>query len=240
MHNERSYMDPTEGADALGEAMSPAELQAAVAADLNELRAVTMRFVRRLDAKADTVEGEEMLPQLNTAVVKAARAVRQIAVLQLEVAGLRQQPNARAPAAAPANQNTEKHKTSYGNRPCPRPWDDGDYNDYDDYTDEERDIVARAGLNARMVTVVDAMNADFRAAGRDDVLNQSPRTKFEMILGIPHPKTDECIKDLEHELVYYFFGENVLPPRLGPGPPDVWAKWDADRKRHGLDRRDSG
>jgi hypothetical protein len=199
-----------------------------------------MRFIRRMDAKADTPEGDKILPQLNTAVVKTARAVRQIAVLQLEVAGLRQQPNARAPAVAPANENVETEKTENGNRPCPRPWDREDYNDYDDYSDSERRMVLRALLDSKRKILVAAMDEDFRAAGREDVLGQAPATKYKTILGIPHPNLDACIETIEYDYIYMFFDEeDILPPQLGPGQPDIWEKWDADRKLYGLDRHDS-
>jgi hypothetical protein len=239
MRNELTDWDADDGADAPGEAMSPYELQAAIAADLNELRAVGMRFLRRIDARADTPEGEEMLPQLNNAMVKVARAVRQVAVLQLEVAGLRQPGNARAPAAAPANQNEKAEKTGNGDRPCPRPWDKGDYNDYDDYSDDERRIVLRALIDSKRKTLVAAMNDDFRAAGRDDVLGQSQMTKCKMILGIPHPNLDAWLEAERDYAEFFFEAEDILPPRVGPGQPGVWEAWDADRKRCGLDRQDS-
>jgi hypothetical protein len=79
-------------------------LQEALQADLTRLRGYNMRFAERLDAAAEKEERPERLAQLNNASVKAARAVRQIAVLQLEIAGERPLPNVRAPAAA-ANAN---------------------------------------------------------------------------------------------------------------------------------------
>src|ERR1700722_12380114 len=99
-------------------------LQEALQADLTRLRGYNMRFAERLDAAAEKEERPERLAQLNNASVKAARAVRQIAVLQLEIAGERPLPNVRAPAAA-ANANTPEAPRPYKNgpRPCPRPWD---------------------------------------------------------------------------------------------------------------------
>src|SRR5471032_1056 len=87
---------------------SDAALKAAIQAELTEGRGIAMRFLRRLDAKAETEEGQEDLARLNNAAVKAMRALRQIGVLQLEIAGLRDQPGVRPAAAAPANQNAPK------------------------------------------------------------------------------------------------------------------------------------
>lgn len=228
-----------ERAEALSEAASSHELQAAIAADLDELRAVGMRFVRRIDARAEKPEAEEDLARLNNSMVKAARAVRQIAVLQLEVAGLRQPAGARVQAATPANENEKAEKTGNGNRPCPRPWDKGDYNDYDDYSDWDREIAARALIDSKRKALVAAMDADFRAASRDDVLGQSQLTKCKMILGIPHPNLDIWLEAEGDYVDFFFDGEDILPPRLGLGQPDIWEAWDADRKQYGLDRQDS-
>jgi hypothetical protein len=234
MNNEQIYEDYG-NADAFGKAMSPAELQAAIAADLNELRAVGMRFIRRMDAKADTPEGDAMLPQLNNAVVKVARAVRQIAVLQLEVAGLRQQPNARAPAAAPANENTEFEETGNGNRPCLRPWDRGDYNDYDDYSDSERRIVLDALIDSKRKIVVAAMDEDFRSAGRDDIFGSGSDHETQDDPGDPASQSRRLHKDDRARVHLYVLrrGRHSAAPararaarylgKMGRGPEAVWA-----------------
>ena len=236
MHNERSYMDPAEGADAFGEAMSPEELQASIAADLNELRTVAMRFVRRLDARAETAEGEATLPQLNTAMVKAARAVRQVAVLQLEVAGLRQQAGTRAPAsaAAPANQNGKSIWTDNGPRPSEKPWQNGDYELYSDYTDQDEYLAAGAKVEASVISLEKAMHEDFRAVGRTDFESLSAKMLCKFILNIPHPATNECIETIEPALLEFFFGADLLPPKLGPGEPRAWEEWEAYEREHGL------
>jgi hypothetical protein len=235
MQNNRSYMDPTEGADAFGEAMSTDELQASIAADLNELRGVAMRFVRRLDARAETAEGEENLPQLNTAMVKAARAVRQIAVLQLEVAGLRHQAGTRAPAAAPANQNAKSLWTDNGPRPSEKPWQTGDYEYYSDYSDQDQYLAADAKVEASVISLEKAMHEDFRAVGRTNFENLSAKMLCKFILNIPHPATDECIKTIEPPLLEFFFGTDLLPPKLGPGESGTLAEWEAYEREHGLD-----
>ena len=64
-------------------------LRDAIQADLMRLRAMQMRFAERLDRAAEKEERPERLAQLSGAVAKAARAVRQIGVLQLELAGER-------------------------------------------------------------------------------------------------------------------------------------------------------
>jgi hypothetical protein len=56
--------------------------------DLQELHGFCMGVARKV-GKTIT-QGGENLPQLNTAGVKAGRALRQIGVLHLEIAGLRQ------------------------------------------------------------------------------------------------------------------------------------------------------
>jgi hypothetical protein len=242
MKNERASSEPHQSAPAPSEAVGPAEgLQASIAADLDELRDIGMRFVRRLDARADTPEGQEMLPQLNTAMVKAARCVRQVAVLQLEVAGLRQQAGTRAPAAAakPANQNAKSMWSEEGPRPSERPWESGDYKFYEDYTDHDQYLAADAKVDADVMSLEEAMHADFRAIGRTNFNGLSPKMLCKFILNIPHPATDACIKTIDQGLLEFFFGDDLLPPKLGPGEPGALAEWEAYEKEHGLDRYDT-
>lgn len=47
------------------------------------------------------------------------------------------------------------------------------------------------------------------------------------------------MKTIDPEMLKLFFGDDLLPPRLGPGQPGVLEKWDEDRKRYGRDRQDS-
>jgi hypothetical protein len=191
-----------------------------------------MRFAERLDTLAEKEERPESLSQLSNASVKAARAVRQIAVLQLEIAGERPLPNSRAPAA-PANDDRDRPYPN-GPRPEAKPWEHGDYTDYDDYTDDERWLSAETKVDSEIERLERAMHADFEAAGRGDVCKQAPVTKFKLILGIPHPALDECIKTVDYNLLRHFVGpENLLPPALGPGPPNAWAEYDAKEKRLG-------
>ena len=208
-------------------------LKDAIQADLVELRAMQMRFARRLDKAAETEERPERLAQLSGAAAKAARAVRHIGMFQLELAGVR--PIGRA-AAAPANQNkpgTKPPEERNGCRPYPRPWDLGDYTDYDDYTDNERLRVAKAYIDSRRRVMVAAMDKDFRAAGRQDICDKSPGTKFDLILGIPHPEFDKVLPFIEPEFIYKWIGEDNVYLALGPGPPDAWAKYDAGERRPG-------
>jgi len=208
-------------------------LKDAIQADLMELRAMQMRFARRLDKAAETEERPERLAQLSGAAAKVARAVRHTGMFQLELAG--QRPIGRA-AAAPANQNkpgTRSPEDRKGYRPCPRPWEMGDYTDYDDYTDRDRLLLAKAFIDARRRVMVAAMDKDFRAAGRQDVCGQPPAKKFELILGIPHPTFDKCIQDIEPEFIYKWIGEDNVYLALGPGPPDAWTKYDEGERLSG-------
>jgi hypothetical protein len=208
-------------------------LRDAIQTDLEKLRAMQMRFAERLDKAAENEERSERLAQLSGAVSKAARAVHNIAVLQLDLAGER--PSGRV-AAAPANQNksaTRPPEERKGFRPCPRPWDLGDYTDYDDYTDRDRLLLAKAFVDSRRRVMVAAMDKDFRAAGRGDVCGQSPATKFDLILGIPHPAFDTCIQDVEPEFIYKWLGEDNVYLALGPGPPHAWAKYEEKERLTG-------
>jgi hypothetical protein len=207
-------------------------LAADLQADLSELRGLTMGLARKLAARADTEEGQEELIRINAAVAKAARAVRQIAVLQLEIDGQRTLPGTRAPAAA--NQNAR----GQGGRRGPN---DRTYGDYRDYTDEEREEHKKLAEweRAQFDLLAPAMEADFKAAGREDV----PRTQSQitqartLIMGIPHPAVDEVMKILDYKFIHLLWGKegDLLPPRLGPGPPDAWAEFDkyAEHRKRG-------
>jgi hypothetical protein len=217
-------------------------LKEAIQADLSRVRAVNMRFIERLDAMAEKEERPERLSQLNNASVKTARAVRQIAVLQLEIAGERPLPNVRAPAA-PANANKPKYQfepLNTGPRPCPRPWEKGDYTDYDDYTDDERRICLNAIINGAIEKLRAAQNEDFRAAGRERPCRESFNTKLELIHGIPHPAFDKCLADINPELAVWALGGDKIVAALKPGTPEALAKYDANQEWiASLQRRDT-
>jgi hypothetical protein len=216
-------------------------LQEALQADLTRLRGYNMRFAEGLDAAAEKEERPERLCQLNNASVKAARAGRQIAVLQLESAGERPLPNVRAPAAAAnANKPEAPKPDKNGPRPCPRPWDKGDYTDYDDYTDDELRIVLRKMVDEAREKLRDALDEDFRAAGRERLCRESFDTKLELIGGIPHPTFDECLKSINSELALLRPGPAWLDTMLKPRSPDALAEYDAQKEWvDSLQRRDS-
>jgi hypothetical protein len=48
---------------------------------------------------------------------------------------------------------------------------------------------------------------------------------------------DEVLKILDHRFIHLLWGRDnkLLPPRLGPGPPDAWAEFDkyAEHRRRG-------
>ena len=216
--------------------VAPGDLEQEILAELSEMRGIMVRFARRLDARAETPEGQEELPKLNNAAVKAVQALRRIGVLQLEMLGKRPLPNVRAPNAAPANGSRDPARRSR-RYPEGAPYLRGDYTDYDDYTDEDRQELRRAKFEAQLKGLAAAMDEDFRAAGREDICNQSPETKSRLIFSIPHPALDRWVECAEHSDVYTVFGvENVLPLKLGPGPPDPLAAFDAKGKRLAPDR----
>src|SRR6185312_4590834 len=62
------------------------------------------------------------------------------------------------------------------------------------YTERDRLLLAKAFVDPRRRVMVAAMDKDFRAAGRPDVCAKSPGTKFDLILGIPHPEFDKVIR----------------------------------------------
>jgi len=220
--------------DIAGFAEDEPSLKDAIQADLTRLRAMQMRNAERLDRAAETEERPERLAQLNNASVKAARAVRQIAVLQLEIAGERALPNVRAPAAPAPADRRRPNLLDNGPRPSPRPWEEGDYADYDDYTDEEAALATETKVNEQILRLEEAVDQDLRAAGREDVCREAPILKFKLILGIPHPAFDECQKSIDAALLYFFLGrENLLPPALSPDAPDAWAEYDERQRLYG-------
>jgi len=216
---------------------APGDLEQEILAELSEMRAIMVRFARRLDARAETPEGQQELPKLNNAAVKAVQALRRIGVLQLEILGKRPLPNVRppnaAPTGAPANRSRLKFEPGVPNRwhPDPPPYLRGDYTDYDDYTDAEREALKREKFGARIALMGKALDEDFRAAGREDVCGQSPETKSRLIFSIPHPALDRWVAETAPGDVFAVFGfENVLPLKLGPGPPDPLAAFDERSK----------
>ena len=220
---------------------SDAALKAAIQAELTEARGITMRFLRRLDAKAETEDGQEDLARLNNAAVKGARALRQIGVLQLEIAGLRNQPGSRAPAAAatgaPANQNVPKPYKN-GSKPRDDAWLNGDYTEYDDYTDRELNACRNAKMTDNLGSIADAMRADLIAHGRADAANDAPVNQVELVRAIPHPALEACLNTIEpHYALLVFDGHVHLS--LRPASPDVWAEYDAKQALYSRDRQDS-
>lgn len=216
---------------------SDAALKAAIQAELTEARGVEMRFLRRLDAEAETEEGRKDLPRLSNAAVKAARALRQIGVLQLEIAGLRDQPGHRAPAAA-ANQNAPK---PYVNGPKPRDggWAHGDYTEYDDYQDWELDACRRSKVEAVTKRICKAVEQDLIAHGRPDAARESLVSLSEMVRAIPHPALEACLNDIDPDFAYAYFGEDNVILTLRPASPEVWAEYDAKKALYPSPRQDS-
>jgi hypothetical protein len=217
---------------------SDAALKAAIQAELTEARGVEMRFLRRLDAEAETEEGKKDLPRLSNAAVKAARALRQIGVLQLEIAGLRDQPGVRPTAAAPANQNAPK---PYVNGPKPRDfaWGHGDYTEYDDYKDWELDACRNARMSANISLIAEAMEKDLAAHGRADAAKEAPADLVELVRAIPHPALEACLNEIEPIYAQIMFGDENVQLSLRPATPDVWAEYDAKQALYARDRQDS-
>jgi hypothetical protein len=238
MNRERTSHKPLEAeTPPVGGVAPEGGLEQAIQDELSEMRAITLRFARRLDARADTDEGRKELTQLSNAAVRSARSFRQVAVLQLEIAGKRPLANSGANGGAGANAGgkqaaADKAKSQATNPsrwyPKGYPFARGDYTDYDDYTDEERKMLEQAKFGERIRLMEAAVDEDFRAAGREDICREAPITKFELVFGIPHPALDRCFAEVEPGDVYRIFGlKNVLPPRLGAGPPGVLEEYDA-------------
>jgi hypothetical protein len=217
---------------------SNAALKAAIQAELTEARGVEMRFLCRLDAEAETEDGRKDLPRLSNAAVKAARALRQIGVLQLEIAGMRDQPGSRPAAAAPANQDAPK---PYVNGPKPRDfaWAHDDYTEYDDYKDWELSACRHSRIEAVTKRICKAVQQDLIAHGRPDAARESLISLKEMIRAIPHPALEACLNDIDPGYAYVFFGEDNVRLSLQPPTTDVWAEYDADKALYSRDPQDS-
>jgi hypothetical protein len=159
-------------------------------------------------------------------------------VLQLEIAGLRDQPGSRPAAAVPANQNTPK---PYKNGPKPRDfaWGHGDYTEYDDYQDWELNACRRSKIEAVTERICKAVQQDLIAHGRPDAAKESLVSLVEMVRAIPHPALEACLNNLEPQYAYLLFGEENVRLSLHPASPDVWAEYDAKQKLYGRDRQDS-
>ncbi len=196
-----------------------------------------MGFLRQSDAKAKTEEGQADLPRLSNAAVKAARALRQIGVLQLEIAGLRDQPGSRAPAAA-ANQNVPK---PYVNGPKPRDfaWAHGDYTEYDDYKDWELSACQNAKMSANVEQISEAMYEDAAAHGRADLCKLAPIDLAKLIAAIPHPALNRCLNAIEPLYAYLVFGEENVELALRPGAGEALAEHDVQDALYARDRQDS-
>jgi hypothetical protein len=207
-------------------------LEEEVLEELSLMRAIMLRFARRIDARADTPEGQKELPRLTNAVTRAMRALRQIQVLQLEVAGKRPVAVRRGPAANGAGDAAANANRSAGAKDPKRfghngyPFENGDYDDYDDYTDQERKLLGRAIFRDRVKRMRAAMKEDFEAAGRPHFCREAPVKQFELITSIPHPALDRCLPGIEREIVFLIFGEDNVKLSLGPGPPGVLEKFD--------------
>ncbi len=193
--------------------------------DLQELRQTCMASSRKMKAR-QTVEPEN-LTSLNAGIVKVARAVRQIGVLQLEIAGLRQPAQMRGPVAANGNAPAAKSQPGRGGS------DDrtrGDYNDYDDdkenwYGADDEFMPplskAEAEFNESLDRVCAALDVDFKAAGISDVTDRQSKIDKVRIYAyrVPHPTLDECIKTIRRDDLIAIIGLENLKTSLGPGPP---------------------
>jgi hypothetical protein len=240
MRTDCPFCTPADAEESADEVDSPADtLVDDIQAELAEMRGIVLRQARRMEARAEVDDSTDGLAKLNTGIAKAARAFRQIAVLQLEIAGERPLPGTRAPRAAAQAADDEPEdayaRSARWDEKHGYPFNHGDYTEYDDYTDWERGQLAEAVVHERLFRVVAAMDADFRAAGRDEVLNMAPVDKFKMILDLPHPALDACLSGIEPEYVLLFF-EGDVRMALGPGPPGIWEEHDAFRKQYGLDK----
>ena len=194
--------------------------------DLQELRQTCMASSREMKAR-QTVEPEN-LTSLNAGIVKVARAVRQIGVLQLEIAGLRQPAQTRGPVAANGNAPAGKAQ-----QPGQGGSDDRTRGDYNDYNDDKEHWYgadeeywpplskAEAEFNESMDRVCAALDADFEAAGiKEQTDRASKADKVEIYAyRVPHPTLDECIKTVRVDDLFAIFGIENLRVTLGPGPP---------------------
>jgi len=242
MSREQTCIEPDEDDwEPEGEAVPEIGLEQGILNQLGDMRGLMERFARRLDARADTEEGQKALPQLTNAAVKAVRALRQIAVLQLEIAGKRalpaqKGPNQRGPnQRGPGDASVARNKAEPGDPdrwyPEGYPFDNGDYTDYDDYTDSEREQLEAAKFEQKLERVGAAVDEDLVAAGRSELCRLAPVVKFKLIFGIPHPALDRCLAEGEPGDIYAIFErEDIVPPRLGTGPPGVLEEYDAKRK----------
>ena len=194
--------------------------------DLQELRETCMASSREIKAR-QTVEPEN-LTSLNAGIVKVARAVRQIGVLQLEIVGLRQPAQTRGPVAANGNAPAGKSQPGQGGGGDDRTR--GDYNDYDDDkehwygADEEYWpplSKAEAEFNESIDRACAALDVDFKAAGISDVTDRASKADKVQIYAyrVPHPTLDECIKTIRVDDLFAIFGTENLQVTLGPGPP---------------------
>jgi hypothetical protein len=230
---------PPNGADEPPEgAAAPAEaLEREIMDELSEMRGIMLGLARRLATQAQATDEPEALTRLNNAAVRTARAHRQVAVLQLEMAGKRPIAGRAEPREAPAAQPGSRGNPQSRPRPVKErfpdglPYTNGDYSDNDDYTDEERQELAERKFGEGLKPLVAAMDQDFLAAGYDDLLGQSPETKFKLIYYIPHPALDRAAAGADPNLVAAVFGWiGLLPPVAGTGPPEEWERYLANRE----------
>src|SRR5579859_1114203 len=196
MHREQPCPDPEEADEAeYGEGMSEVDLEAEIQGELSEMRQMVVEFGRLLIAKGRQADSADELVKLSNAANRAARAHRQIGVLQLEIAGKRPLPGTRAPREASAVKNGEPspevEAQSERRVRSGLPFEYGDYDDYDDYTEDERvERDLRQLFLDRKGPLLTAMDEDFKAAGRADIVRESPKTKYKLIYYIPHPNLD--------------------------------------------------
>ena len=216
------------------DALSGSGLARAIQSDLAELRGICMGFARQVAAKAErqAAAGEDdELVRLNAAAAKAARAVRFIAVLQLEIDGQRQTPGTRVPA--PANGNMPRGGSRGRRGPDGAPISDRDYERL-----EESETIIEDWLLEQHALIAPVLKADFIAADRPDAARQALVHQAKLVLGIPHPNLDACLKTLDPRYATYLFGEENVSLVLGPGPPGAWEDFDQFVEQRARGRRD--
>jgi hypothetical protein len=231
-YGEEEDEAPPEG-DAAGDA-----LEREILDELSEMRGIMLGFARRIAALGGETQEPETLAKLNNAAVRTARAHRQVAVLQLEIAGKRPLASQRGAAhiaqpddGAPGAGHKVRQRSQSERFPKGLPYGHGDLTDYDDYTDAERRGLESARFFDRLKPLFAALDEDFKAAGRDDICREAPATKFKLIFYIPHPATDRAIAAAQPADVCTIFAMgDRLPPVAGTGPPEIWAAYNERRR----------
>jgi hypothetical protein len=229
--------DPYAVASGINPAFADA-LEQAILGELGEMRELMLGMAREVAGRAKAAETAEDLTRLNTAAVKAARAHRQISVLQLEMLGKRPIPGRNGAsaggAAGQAGGAGSATRSQRARSPNGTPFRNDTYDDYDDYDDHADDEDPESAFDRMMVRlepVLAAMDEDFVAAGHDDIPRKSPQSKFKLIYYVPHPATDRAIAASRPEDVCAIFNlAGLLPPVAGTGPPEVWERFIENRR----------